>query len=163
MLHALQQAMISYYGQDIKRIQHFLKVHSFARFIGEAEHLSEEEQLILEAAALVHDIGIKLAEEQYHRCDGPLQEKLGPPEAEKMMREIGFSREIIDRVCYLVGHHHTYHDIDGKDYQILVEADFLVNICEKDEIGFSLDNVYERIFQTESGKFLFRTMFWASK
>ena len=41
---------------------------------------------------------------------------------------------MIRRVEYLVGHHHTYKDIDGLDYQILVEADFLVNILKMDWI-----------------------------
>jgi len=34
----------------------------------------------------------------------------------------------------LIGNHHTYDKIDGIDFQILVEADFLVNIYE-DEIN----------------------------
>ena len=37
---------------------------------------------------------------------------------------------MIERVKYLIAHHHTYDAIDGIDYQILVEADFLVNILE---------------------------------
>lgn len=41
-----------------QRIQHFLKVHRFARLIGRAEHLEEYRQFILECAAIVHDIGI---------------------------------------------------------------------------------------------------------
>mgnify|MGYP000340972515 FL=1 len=38
-----------------------------------------------------------------------------------------------ERVAYLIGHHHTYDKIEGMDYQILVEADFLVNILRQDE------------------------------
>lgn len=38
----------------------------------------------------------------------------------------------MDRVCWLVGHHHTYTDIRDLDYQILVEADCLVNLYEDD-------------------------------
>ena len=54
-----------------------------------------------------------------------------PPVARQMLTEIGYPQEVVDRVCYLVGHHHTYLDMDGMDYQILVEADFLVNLFEK--------------------------------
>ena len=43
---------------------------------------------------------------------------------------LGFAENVIERVCYLIGHHHTYTGIEGRDYQILVEADFLVNLYE---------------------------------
>jgi len=41
------------------RIQHFLKVHSFAKTIAVFEHLDEKTLFITEAAAIVHDIGIR--------------------------------------------------------------------------------------------------------
>ena len=65
MLEKLFLEMISYYSGDPKRIQHFTKVHSYAKLIGEREQLSPEELYILEAAAYTHDIGIKPAEEKY--------------------------------------------------------------------------------------------------
>ena len=54
--------MIRYYAGDPKRIQHFIKVYTFAKMIGEKEKLLAGEQFILETAAIVHDIGIKPAE-----------------------------------------------------------------------------------------------------
>ena len=122
----LYREMMAYDAGDPARIQHFVKVHSFAQAIGKAEKLEEEVQFILECAALVHDIGIKPAEAKYGKSDGKFQEQEGPAEAEKMMRVLGFEEAVIERVSYLVGHHHTYTNIDGMDYQILVEADFLV-------------------------------------
>ena len=65
MLEKLFLEMIAYYSGDPKRIQHFTKVHSYAKLIGEREQLSPEELYILEAAAYTHDIGIKPAEEKY--------------------------------------------------------------------------------------------------
>ena len=115
----LRLRMISYDGGDPARIQHFIKVYTFAVMIGEGEQLPEETMEILRAAALVHDIGIKVAEEKYGSSDGKLQEKEGPPVARQMLTEIGYPQEVVDRVCYLVGHHHTYLDMDGMDYQIL--------------------------------------------
>ena len=44
------------------------------------------------------------------------------------LSKLGYDKKIIERVSYLVAHHHTYNEIDDVDYQILVEADFLVNI-----------------------------------
>ena len=48
--------MIRYYQGDPKHIQHFVKVHSFSRLIGQGEGLDESTMYTLEAAALVHDI-----------------------------------------------------------------------------------------------------------
>ncbi len=53
---------------------------------------------------------------------------------------------------YLIGHHHTYNNIDGIDYQILVEADFLVNICDDNLAKDAALKAYNNIFKTESGK-----------
>ena len=106
----LRLRMISYDGGDPARIQHFIKVYTFAVMIGEGDLLPEETMEILRAAALVHDIGIKVAEEKYGSSDGKLQEKEGPPVARQMLTEIGYPQEVVDRVCYLVGHHHTYSD-----------------------------------------------------
>lgn len=103
----LKERMIAYENGSPARIQHFMKVYAFADMIGEAEKLSEEKMEILRAAALVHDIGIRVAEEKYGSCSGKLQEKEGPAVAEKMLTEVGYPGDAIRRICYLVGHHHT--------------------------------------------------------
>ena len=151
--------MIAYYDGDPKRIQHFTKVHSYARLIGIGEELDDASLFILEAAAYTHDIGIRVAEEKYGRCDGKLQEQEGPIVAEKMLSQLGFENYIVERICFLIGHHHTYDNIDGLDYQILVEADFLVNLYEDDAGNRAIDKAYKRIFKTETGKKIFRLMF----
>lgn len=151
--------MIAYYDGDPKRIQHFTKVHSYARLIGIGEALDDASLFILEAAAYTHDIGIRVAEEKYGRCDGKLQEQEGPIIAQKMLSQLGFENYIVERICFLIGHHHTYDNIDGLDYQILVEADFLVNLYEDDAGNRAIDKAYKRIFKTETGKKIFRLMF----
>lgn len=158
-LEELCECMIEYYEGDPKRIQHFIKVHSFAAMIGQKENLDETTQFILEAAAYTHDIGIKPAEEKYGRCDGKLQEQEGPIVAQKMLSEVGIENYMIERICYLIGNHHTYDHVEGMDYQILIEADFLVNMLEDDMSERSIRKAYERIFKTESGKKLCRVMF----
>ena len=158
-LEQLTFKMTEYYTADPARVQHFIKVHAFARLIGVSEGLSEKELFTLEAAALVHDIGIKKAEEIYGSSAGHYQEELGPPIAEEMLEGLGFDRDVTARVCYLVAHHHTYTDIDGADYQILVEADFLVNLYENGESVSAVKSAYDKIFRTESGKRLCRAMF----
>lgn len=155
----LRLRMISYDGGDPARIQHFIKVYTFAVMIGEGEQLSKETMEILRAAALVHDIGIKVAEEKYGSSDGKLQEKEGPLVARQMLTEIGYPQEVVDRVCYLVGHHHTYLDMDGMDYQILVEADFLVNLFENASTRKVIRSVDTKIFRTASGRRILHAMF----
>ena len=151
--------MIDYYQGQPKRIQHFTKVHSYARLIGIGEELDDASLFILEAAAYTHDIGIRVAEEKYGRGDGKLQEQEGPIIAQKMLSQLGFENYIVERICFLIGHHHTYDNIDGLDYQILVEADFLVNLYEDDAGNRAIDKAYKRIFKTETGKKIFRLMF----
>lgn len=151
--------MTEYYSGDPKRIQHFIKVYEFSHIIGKLEKLDDMTQHILETAAIVHDIGIKAAEEKYGSCGGKLQEKEGPAIAEKMLLELGYDKSVIERVSYLVGHHHTYTGIDGADYQILVEADFLVNLYEDGESKRAAESVRDKIFKTEAGKKLLVDMY----
>ena len=155
----LYMEMIRFYQGDPRHIQHFVKVHSFSRLIGQAEGLDEEQMYILEAAALVHDIGIKIGMEKYGRSDGKVQEQEGPAAAREMMTRLGFRENVISRVEYLVGHHHTYKDIDGMDLQILIEADFIVNLYEDNASENAVKSAYERIFVTESGKRILKESF----
>lgn len=151
--------MIKYYSGDAKRIQHFTKVHEYAVLIGQLEKLDNSTLEIIKASSIVHDIGIKKAEELYGRCDGKLQEKLGPDIASSMMKKIGYDDKLIDRVCYLIAHHHTYNNIDSIDYQILVEADFLVNMYEDNLDIDSIRHSYKKIFKTTSGKIICKNMY----
>ena len=159
MISSLIDEMIAYDKGDPRRIQHFMKVHDFARTIGQLEGLDKDTLYILESAAVVHDIGIHVCEEKYGSCEGKLQEKEGPALAKELLEHLGYKQEVIDRVCYLVGHHHTYTNIDGIDYQILVEADFLVNLYEDEVSPDAVCKAYEKIFRTECGKKICRNMF----
>ena len=163
MINRLHMAMIELYRGDAKRIQHFCKVHSYAKLIAETENVDENCLFIIEAAALTHDIGIHICEEKYGSCNGKLQEKEGPAIAEKLLGELGFDRNVSERVQYLIAHHHTYGNINEMDYQILVEADFLVNICDDNLTKDAALKAYNNIFKTESGKKICREMFGLEK
>ncbi|MDU4961755.1 MAG: HD domain-containing protein [Sporomusaceae bacterium] len=156
------QAMLDYYRGDAKRISHFLKVHSLAKLIGELERLDAATQEILEIAALTHDIGIKNSELRYQSSAGHYQQLEGPPEAQKLLQRLAIDPAVIERVCWLIAHHHTYHAITGADYQILVEADFLVNIFEDQMTDAAIRSVREKIFVTGSGRHLLETMYAAA-
>lgn len=159
MINKLMKKMIAYYAGDPKRIQHFMKVYEFARLIGGEEKLDDKSQYILEISALVHDIGIKAAEEKYGSSSGKLQEKEGPFIARSMLTDLKCENDVIERVCYLVGHHHTYDDIQGMDYQILVEADFLVNLYEDAIPADAIRSVGNKVFRTETGKQILKEMY----
>lgn len=151
--------MINFDAGEPELIQHFIKVHEFALLIGSMDSVPYDIIEVLEAAAVVHDIGIKVCMEKYGKCNGKLQEQEGPAYAEELLNRLGFRKELIERVSYLVAHHHTYSNIDGIDYQILVEADFLVNLFENQDGKENIQAVYNKIFRTESGRKLCRQMF----
>lgn len=159
MLNKLHLAMIELYKGDAKRIQHFCKVHSYAKLIAETENVDSRTLFIIETAALTHDIGIHTCENKYGNCGGKLQEKEGPAIAKELLAKLGFEDDISERVQYLIAHHHTYNNIDAIDYQILVEADFLVNIMEDSLTKEAALQAYNRIFKTECGKKICREMF----
>lgn len=143
--------MMEFYRRDPRRINHFLKVYGFAKTIGELEGLDPETQQTLEVAALTHDIGIKPAEQKYGSGAGHYQELEGPPVARELLGRLSLPPALVDRVCYLISRHHTYTDIEGLDYQILVEADFLVNIFEGEMAAPEIASVRQKIFRTQAG------------
>lgn len=152
--------MINYDNGDPKRIQHTTKVHAYASLIGLGEGLDAETQFILESAALVHDIGIRASEKKYGHQNGKLQEQEGPAVAEELLHKLGgYTEKQIARICWLVAHHHTYHVCADMDYQILIEADFLVNLYEDQEPKSAVQAVRETIFKTQSGIKLLDEMF----
>ena len=140
-------------------IQHFLKVHAFARLIGAREGLDERTKHILETAAIVHDIGIVPSLQTYGDDAGKHQEELGPAQAEDMLAALGYERDVIDRVSLLVSRHHTYTDILGMDHQILIEADFLVNLLENQAGRKAIERADQTIFATIAGRQLLHTQF----
>lgn len=145
------RAMISYDSGDVPRIQHFVKVHDFAAAIGTDEGLDGETLLVLEAASILHDIGIHPAEARYGSSAGRYQEELGPDEARKVLSEVGgFTPGQTERICWLIGHHHTCTDVRDIDHRILLEADFLVNSYED---GISMEGIVafrDNVFRSQS-------------
>ena len=76
---------------------------------------------------------------------------LRPAEARKLLSDIGCDAELIERVCVLVGRHHTYTDVDGLDCRILLEADYLVNAAFNHHSQKAILAAKESFFRTETG------------
>lgn len=146
---ALYNEMIAFFAGDARRCQHFIKVASLAKQLAESEAADAELTELVEAAGLVHDCGIKPGEAKYGagHCTGKIQEQEGPAVARELLQKVGYAPEKIERICYLVGHHHTYNMIDGLDYQLLVEADFIVNFYEDGTPKENIAKAVERIFK----------------
>lgn len=155
----IMQKMIIYSKGNLHDINHFLKVWSFAKTIGEAENTDPDTQFILEAAAITHDIACPLCREKYGNTNGKNQEREGETLVRSFFEGTGLGNEQTDRIAYLVAHHHTPDAVDGVDYQILIEADYLVNA---DESGYSEDNiknVCKKIFKTGTGIKLLKAIY----
>ena len=151
--------MAAFYQGSLHDINHFLKVYAYAKAIGELEGLEAGQQKILEIAAIVHDIPCPLCRAKYGNAGGKLQEKEGPALARAFLQEFGLSAGEIDRVCWLVGHHHTIEAVDGLDHRILLEADYLVNADEHGLPRENIENALETIFRTESGISLLKEIY----
>lgn len=155
----ITKEMINYFNKDVKRINHALKVYSFCKTIGALEQLNDNELMIVNLSGILHDIGIKEAEKKYNSSSGPYQEKEGPAIAKEIINKYDIDKNIIERVCYIIGHHHSYSKIDGLDFQILVEADFLVNIYEDEMDKNAITSVKNKYFKTKTGSTILEDMY----
>ncbi len=156
---ALTRKAIAYDHGDPRRVHHLLKVHAFARLLGQEAGLTGPELGLLEAAALLHDIGIHAAEEKYGSADGKLQEQEGPPVARTLLAPLGCPREDMDRICALIARHHTYTAVVDPLLQLLIEADFLVNAYEDSLSPDAIRAFRDKVFRTPGGTALLNTLY----
>ncbi|MBP2642769.1 MAG: hypothetical protein H6Q67_656 [Firmicutes bacterium] len=142
-----------HFGDDQRRIQHAHKVLDYVLQIIAGEKLEGEICSILIVTALLHDVGIKAAEEKYHSSAGKYQEIEGPPVIREMLGRWDEPQAFIERVAYIVGGHHTSAKNDGLDFQIIWEADLLVNVEEEglDQDTEKLQAIITKNFRTSSG------------
>ncbi len=137
---------------DQKRIEHSLKVFGYAQLLGRLEGLDQARQFVLELTAILHDIGIHVSEAKYGYCDGKMQEQEGPPVAREILQNIAVDPEVIERVSFIISKHHTFSAIDDIDFQLLVEADFLVNSVEDEVSPAGVKKFVEVNYKSESGR-----------
>ena len=163
MVFGVAVRAVEYNENDALRIHHLIRVHTFARIIGKSDGFDESNQKIAELAALLHDIGIHNAEKKYDSTDGKYQEIEGGPVARAIMRDAHIPEWIIDRVCYIVEHHHTLSAIDGQDFQAVVEADLLVNMYDDHLDKETIRKIRDRIFKTRKGIQLVNEMYLSDK
>jgi hypothetical protein len=148
--------MKDYFANE-RFIDHTLKVLDQAEKISEGEKIGGDFlRSVVVLASIYHDIGIPEAVKKHSSMDAPYQEKEGPPVARKLMQGIGVRQDILERVCYIVGAHHTREKVDGVDFQIIWEADFIVNVEEKNIVlnQGELQRALEENTETHTGRHL---------
>ncbi|MFZ5801406.1 MAG: HD domain-containing protein [Candidatus Omnitrophota bacterium] len=149
----LLKELEDYFGSDLKRINHAKKVMHFA------EELLQQEKAdwhIVIPASILHDVGIKAAEEKYGSNAGHYQEKEGPEIARKILLRSGFKKEDIEEICEIIAHHHSPGIVNSQNFKVLYDADWLVNL--KDEVAtqdkMKLKTIIDKVFLTDTGKAL---------
>jgi HD superfamily phosphodiesterase len=157
--NTILNVMIDYNGNDVKRINHTLKVYAFAQNIGKEENCDARTQTIIEYAAILHDIGLRKAEEIYSSGILKYHEEIAPKVAKELIGGMAIDSEIKERVYFLIGNHHSYKKIDGLDFQILVESDLIVNMYEDDYSPEAITAAKKQIFKTKTGKNLLDSMY----
>lgn len=147
-----------YFGKDTKRINHAKKV------MGYAEELLKQEKAdwhIVIPASILHDVGIKVAEEKYGSSAGHYQEKEGPVVARKILLKTGFTEKNIDEICEIIAHHHSPGKVNTQNFTVLYDSDWLVNL--KDEFDTKdkekLTKIIDKVFLTASGKELAKKIY----
>lgn len=155
MDNELINILINYFEKDVKRIGHAMKVYSYGKAISESLEINER---VLSGACLFHDIGIKVGEDRGEIVTGKMQERYGREKIGQVLAKTDYLESEIEIIASLIGRHHTYTNIDSIEYQILVEADFLVNIEEEIEMYENREK-YFYLFKTEKGKEIFKTLY----
>ncbi len=155
----LMERMIAFSEGNIHDIDHFVRVWNYARTIGELEGLDAGTQYVLEIAAIVHDIACPLCRKKYGNTNGRHQEAEGAPMAAAFLKDSGMSAAQIERVAWLVGHHHTLTDIEGIDCQILIEADYIANATENGWSGANVRSFTDKVVRTAAGRRLIASIF----
>ena len=114
-------AAMRYFDGDARRIQHFVKVLQYATLIAEGEALPADEEEVLQVAAVLHDIGIPNSEKKYGCADGRYQQIEGVPVARELLAGLGADDTLIERVCHMIGLHHSYSKI-GDDVLLRIRG-----------------------------------------
>lgn len=128
------EAMRRRFGADRKRVCHAMRVlRNVEALLPEALPVGQgwgDATVSARLCAVLHDIGIQRAERLHGSSAARYQELEGPPIAREILTQLSAPEWLVERVCHVVGHHHTASAVDAADFQLLWEADLLVNLVE---------------------------------
>jgi hypothetical protein len=135
--------MKRYLGGDAGDIQHFVRVYTLARSIGELERLGDDEQECVELASIVHGVS----------GSDPAAE------ARELLRACSVEEEVIMQVCHIVENKDNLEHISSLDHQIFVEARMIVQFKEQNTPADVIVSQAEKHFITNSGKLFLKRAF----
>jgi hypothetical protein len=116
------------FGEDRRRVRHALSVLDWAERILERE---AADPLVVKAAAILHDIGIREAERKHGSSAARWQEAEGPPMAREILSRVGVDAVRTDHIARIIANHHSARECDTPEFRILWDADHLVNLFEE--------------------------------
>ncbi|MBN2183070.1 MAG: HD domain-containing protein [Sedimentisphaerales bacterium] len=151
MREKLIDEMKKVFGEDTKRKNHALAVLDFAEKI---QALEGGNALVIQASAILHDIGIQEAKRKYGSSGGKYQEIEGPPIAEKILKSCDVSAGVTRHILRIIANHHSVRDMDTTEFKIIWDADNLVNISEQLKCSGrnqTLESI-NKIFKTNTGR-----------
>jgi len=156
---SLIEDMEGVFGTDNRRIEHALRVLDYARGILPSEKADVQ---VVEAAAILHDIGIQQAERKYGSSAGKYQEIEGPPIADAILKKRGMDGGLIEHVCKIIANHHSARDIDTAEFRVVWDADWLVNLQDEgsDMSEEQLRKTIDKVFRTKKGRELAMNVFF---
>lgn len=134
----LTRALIEYFGDDDRRINHALSVLHHTECLMDKFPGCDPDIAI--ASALLHDVGIKISEEKHGYNTGKTQEEYGPAVADALLKGIGFPAAKIEIVTNIIGNHHSPSRYDYPELALLKAADLIVN--KADDLYESQEEVH---------------------
>lgn len=142
-------------------VNHALNVLENAEIIMDGEDIKGRERYLISVTAILHDIGMINAKEKYGLTFGHYQEKEGPAAAKELLVGEDLSGDEVERICYIIGNHHSPNKVEGIDFQIQWEADLIEALkkLDKENIQYKLEKIIKRNFKTKSGLELAKKIF----
>ena len=124
----LLYSVLCYEEGHCRRTQHILKVYALAKLFGEQEKISVEDQQILQAAAILHDVAIKYCKEHYNGDASQNNQKQAVSIlVTRFLESANYLPSYVPKIIELVNCHHDYDKPQNKLLQLLMEADLIVN------------------------------------
>lgn len=101
---------------------------------------------------------VRLCREKYGDTNGRHQELESAPLVAAFFAGEDCDADV-ERISWLVSHHHTYTNVNGMDYQILLEADFIVNAGESGYSKSAIESAKKQFFRTSAGLRLLNSIY----
>ncbi len=151
-------AMVQYFGEDQRRINHALQVSCYAE---ELLAYIDADSVITLTSAYLHDIGIPEAERKHGSCAGNWQELEGPPIAREILSGLGAGDALTAQVAEIVANHHTRNGVNSPEFRVIWDADALVNFAEvlPQKSEEQIESILQDHMETEAGFRIARRIF----